>query len=190
MTALVLAIATGMILLILFLILGLQGPAKADTDTAAHAAVGQMVHLAGSSFVRGDRLLDDAEYRGLRSNPALYPVATKLRKDRRELALLWINLLLTDLQTLWHFRRFVIQRGAPTKVSEEWAILRSFLMALIFLNLLKLSISTMGPFAFSRLSRNAHRSVDMMSDAAAKLLARLPAAGWPDLERAWTSTAA
>jgi hypothetical protein len=190
MIDLILVSAMGMILLIVFLILGLQGPPKADPDTAALTAVGQMVSLAGNSFVQGDRLLDDAEYRLLRSNPALYPVAVRLRRDRRELALVWIDALLADLQTLWRFRRFVIQQGAPTKLAEEWSILRALIAAIIFLNLLKLSVLALGPFAFARMARHAHRSVDAMSRASAMALGRIPAAGWPDLERAWMSARA
>jgi hypothetical protein len=188
MIGLVLAIAMGMILLIIFLVLGLQGPPNVNTDTAALAAVGQMVSLAGSSFVQGDRLLDDTEYRVLRSNPALHLVAAKFRKDRRELALLWINVLLSDLRALWRFRRFLIQRGAPTNLGEEWVILRSLIAAMIFLNLLKLSVLALGPFAFARTAGHAYHPVDAMSRAAASVLGRIPSAGWPDLQRAWTGT--
>lgn len=188
MIDLLLAILTGLILLFTFLLLGLQGPPKADAD--ALAAVGQMVTLEGTSFVQGDRLLDDTEYRLLKSNPALNQVAARLREDRRELALLWIDVLLKDLQVLWRFRRFVIQRGAPTKLGEEGAILRSFIVAVVFLNVLKLSVFALGPFAFSRMARRACRPVDAMSRAAANVLGRVPSAGWADLERAWSSTTA
>jgi hypothetical protein len=183
-------IFTGLVLLIVFLLLGLQGPPKADADAAALAALGQMVSLKGASFVQGDRLLDDTEYRLLRSNPDLRQVAAQFRRDRRELTLVWIDALLEDLEALWRFRRFVIQRGAPTKPGEEWAILRSFIVAVILLNLVKLSVLTLGPFAFSRMARRARRPVDAMSRAAANALARVPSTGWSDLERAWTSTAA
>lgn len=189
MIDLFLFIVAGVVLSIGFLLLGLQGPPK-DADASALAAVGQMVSLEGTSFVHGDRLLDDAEYRVLRSNPALHPVAAQLRKDRRELALLWINVLLTDLRALWRFRRFVIQRGAPTRFGEEWAILRSLIAAMVFLNLLKLSVLALGPFAFARMARHAYYPVDAMSRAAAIVLGRIPSAGWPDLERAWMSTGA
>ncbi len=188
MIDLLLAMLTGIVLLIAFLLLGLQGPPKAGAD--ALAAVGQMVSLEGTSFVQGDRLLDDAEYRLLKSNPALNQVAARLRKDRRELALLWIDVLLKDLRALWRFRRFVIQRGAPTRLGEEGAILRSFIVAVVFLNLLKLSVLTLGPFAFARMARRACHSVDAMTQAAAQILGRVPSAGWADLERAWTSTTA
>jgi hypothetical protein len=190
MIELVFACAMGAVLLVVFLILGLQGPPQADADGATLAAVGQMVTLAGNSFIQGDRLLDDADYRVLRTNPALYRVAEKLRQERRELGLLWINALLADLQALWRFRRFVLQRGAPRKFAEEWYIFRSFIAALFFLNFLKLSVFALGPFAFTRIARRACRPVDAMSRAAASALGRIPAARWPDLERAWTSVAA
>jgi hypothetical protein len=183
-------ILAGLALLIAFLFLGLQGPPKTAVDASALAAVGQIVNLEGTSFVQGDRLLDDAEYRILRSNPDLRQVAAQFRRDRRDLALMWISVLLADLIALWRFRRFLIQHGAPTKPSEEWAILRSLIAALIFLNLLKLSVLTLGPFAFSRIARRACHPVDSMAGTVASVLGRIPSAGWPDLERAWTSAAA
>jgi hypothetical protein len=190
MIGLFLFILAGVVLLITFLALGLQGPPKTDVDASAVAALGQMVSLKETSFVHGDRLLDDTEYRLLRSNPDLSQVAAQFRRDRRELALVWIDVLLEDLEALWRFRRFVIQRGAPTKPGEEWAILRSFIVAVILLNLVKLSVLTLGPFAFSRVAHRAGRPVDAMSRAAASVLARVPSTGWSDLERAWTSTTA
>jgi hypothetical protein len=190
MIDLFLFILAGLVLLIVFVFLGLQGPPKTDADASALTALGHMVVLEGPSFVQGDRLLDDAEYRLLKSNPDLNQVAARLRRDRRELALLWINALLKDLDALWRFRQFVIQRGAPTKFGEEWVIIRSFVVALVFLNLLKLSVLTLGPFAFARIARHAYRPVDAMSQAAASALGRIPSTGWPDLERAWTRTAA
>lgn len=190
MIDLFLFVVAGLILLIAFVFLGLQGPPKTDADASAVAALGQMVSLKGTSLVQGDRLLDDTEYRLLRSDPDLRQVAARYRKDRRELALLWIDVLLKDLQALRRFRRFVIQRGAPTKPGEEWAILRSFIVAVISLNLVKLSVLTLGPFAFSRMARRARRPVDAMSRAAANTLSRVPSTGWAELERAWTSTAA
>jgi hypothetical protein len=188
MIPVVFTVALGAILLMMFLILGLQGPQEANADAVALTAVNQMVNRSGNSFIQGNCLLDDAEYRMLRSNPALHPVAVQLRSDRRELALLWINALLTDLRALWRFRRFVIQRGAPTKLGEEWAILRSLVAAMIFLNLLKLSVLALGPFAFAHAARHASLPVDAMSRAAASVLGRVPSTGWPDLQRAWMGT--
>jgi hypothetical protein len=183
-------VVAGVALLVGFLFLGLQGSPSQNPDAASLAAVGQIVTLQGTSFVQGDRLMEDAEYRALRSNPDLHPVAAQLRKDRRELALLWIDALLSDLRALWRFRRFVIQRGAPTHFSEEWAMLRSLIAAVIVLSLLKLCVLTLGPFAFARVARHACHPVDAMSRATANVLGRIPSARWSDLERAWTSTTA
>ena len=189
MTNLFIFIVVGIALLMAFLLLGLQGPAKVDKDASALTAVAQIVTLQGTSFVNGDRLLDDAEYRLLKSNPDLHPVAAKLWRERRELALLWIDALHRDLRILWRFRQFVIQRGAPTHLSEEWAILRSLIAAVIFLRLLRLSVLTLGPFALTGMTRRARHPVDSMSRAAASVLGRVPSAGWSDLERAWAATA-
>ena len=190
MIDLFLFILAGLVLLIAFVLLGFQGPPKTDADATALEALGQMLSLKGASFVQGDRLLDDTEYRLLRSNPDLHEVAARFRKDRRDLALLWIDVLLKDLEALWRFRRFIIQRGAPTKSGEEWAILRSYIVAQVLLNLMRVSVLTLGPFAFSHLARHARHPVDAMSRAAANALARVPSAGWSELERAWTSTTA
>lgn len=190
MIGLFLFILAGIVLLTTFLTLGLQGPPTRDVDASAIAAMGQMVGLKGASFVQGDRLLDDTEYQLLRSNPKLRQIAAQYHKNRRELALMWIDVLLKDLHALWRFRQFVIQRGAPTKLGEEWVILRSFVVAVILLNLVKVSVLILGPFALSRMARGARRPVDAMSRAAASALARIPSTGWSDLERAWTNTTA
>jgi hypothetical protein len=190
MIGLFLFILAAFILLIAFLAQGFQGQAKPEADASARIALGQMVTLQATSFVQGDRLLDDAEYLLLRANPQLRQLAGQLRKDRRELALLWIRALLQDLHSLWRFRRFVIQHGAPAKFGEEWAIVHSYVVAVIFLNLLKLSVLVSGPFAFARFARRAYFPVEAMSRAAANILARVPSAGWPDLERTWTTSTA
>jgi hypothetical protein len=189
MVDLLLFIVAGVLLLVAFLTLGLQGPPRTGAEGSAVAAVNQMVSLEGASFVHGARLLDDGDYRVLRSNPDAHLAAARLRKDRRDVALLWISLLLSDLKALWRFRRFVIQRGAPTSLGDEWEILRSFTAALIFLNMLKLSVVILGPFAFSRMVGRAGQFVDLMSRATARSLGRIPSAAWPDIERAWMNTA-
>jgi len=183
-------VAAGFVALLAFILLGLQGPGRMDTDHAALAAVTQMINLEGTSFIRGDLLMDDADYRVLRSNPDLRSVASQMRRDRRELALLWIGTLLGDLKTLRRFRRFLILHGAPTSFHEEWLILRNLFSAIIFLNVLRISVITFGPFAFSRISRRASHPVDVVSGTLAHVLGRIPSASWPDLHRAWMSIAA
>lgn len=181
-------ILSGLVLLITFLFLGFPPPRRADKDDLAMIAVTEIVGPGGISFVRGERLLDDTEYKLLQSNPALSQVAVRLRSDRQELVLLWINTLLNDLRALWRFRQFVIRNGAPTRLSEEWVIFRSFVGAVLFLNTLKVSVVVFGPYAFSKATRRAYSCVETMFQAAAAVLGRTPQAGWSDLGRTWTGT--
>jgi hypothetical protein len=58
------------------------------------------------------------------------------------------------------------------------------------LSLLRLSIRAAGPFALPRATRQAGQLVDSMSKGAALVLARIPAAGWAEIERSWVKGAA
>jgi hypothetical protein len=188
MNDLLLFIVAGVILLMAFLLLGFQGPQRVDKDDSALSALGEIVTLEGASFVGAEQLLDDSDYQVLRSNPALNNVAAKFRQDRQELIVLWINMLLNDLRALWRFRKFLIRNGTPTGFTEEWVIFRSFIGAVLFLNTLKFFVVMFGPYAFSKVTRRAHGSVELMSQAAAATLRRTPQAGWSDLGRTWTGT--
>lgn len=184
MIAIFLFVIVGLLLFGSFLLLGFQGTPKAVPDSSAVTAVSQMVNL---SLVDSNRLLDDTEYLLLRSNPALVGVARRLRKERQELALQWISLLLNDLKALWRFRRFLIRSGAPTALGEEYGILQAFVISVVLLNLMRVSIRVAGPFVLPRAGRRAGRLVVQMSYAAASVLHRIPTAGWPEVERGWTS---
>jgi hypothetical protein len=184
MIAILLFVIVGLILFGSFMVIGFQGTPKAVPDSSAVTAVSQMVNL---TLVDSNRLLDDTEYLLLRSNPALVEVAEQLCKQRKELALLWISTLLSDLKALWRFRRFLIRSGAPTTFREEYGILQTFILSVCLLNLMKASIRIAGPFALPRAGRRAGRLVVQMSYAAASVLRRIPSTGWPEVERSWTS---
>jgi hypothetical protein len=181
-------IVTGLALLTTFLLLGFhQGDAAADES--ALKAVDHILNLEGAPFAYGQRLLDDSDYRLLKSDPNLKEVAASLRKERRTLVLMWIDSISNDVETLWRFRRFIInQHQAPVKASEEWAIFRSFVVTIGVLNVMRLSVLVLGPFAFSGWSRLAGKPIVSLSNAAANLLARVPSSGWSEIERAWINT--
>jgi hypothetical protein len=184
---LVFFIVAGLILSIIFLLLGVRQNEDVP-DESAIKAVDQMLNLEGDSFAYGERLLDDGDYRLLKSNPKLQEVAAQLKKERQMLILMWISSISRDIETLWRFRRFIIvQHQAPVKTSEEWAIFRSYLITMGVLKMMKVSVLLLGPFAFSGWSRAAGRPVIAFSNAAANLLARVPSSGWTDIERAWTN---
>ena len=132
-------------------------------------------------------MLDDSEYRLLCSNLYLQEVAKRFRKERQELAIIWISTLQADLRTLLRFHRFLIQRGASSQLQEELQILGTYVASIILLSMLKTSVHAVGPFALSRTSRGARALVDKMSCTAAQTLGRIPQAGWPELERSWSN---
>lgn len=192
---------TAMINLILFAILGLvlfgsfifialQGSPRSLPDSSAVQAVTSIINLEGSSFSSAKRLLDDTDYQVLCSNPDLRHLAERLRNERRKLALTWITLLRQDLVTLWRFRRFLIQRGVSSSVSEELGTLQALVLSLLLLSFLGLSIRAVGPFALPRATRQAAQLVESMSKGAAVVLGRIPAAGWAEIERSWVKSAA
>ncbi len=185
MTHIALWLFVGLILFFVFLKIAIQGPAATAPDSNAIMAVRQMVHLRGLSFPNAQRFWDPAEYEMLRSTPELSRVTMTFRRDRQTLALLWISLLLDDVNALWRFRRFLVRNGIHAQVSEELQILQTALGAVIFLNLLRIFVTVAGPFALAGAARRGRRLVERMSYASAGVLDRMPRAGWADVERDW-----
>jgi hypothetical protein len=190
MINLILFAVLGLVLFGSFIVLALQGSPKSLPDSSAVQAVTEMIDLEGSSFSSAKRLLDDTDYQVLCSNPDLRRLAERLRDERRRLALTWLSLLQSDLITLWRFRRFLIQRGVPSSVSEELGTLQALVLSVVLLSFIRLSIRAVGPFALPRATRQAGQLVDSMSKGAALVLGRIPAAGWAEIERSWVKSAA
>jgi hypothetical protein len=183
-------ILVGIALFFIFLRIALQGPSYSAPDSSAVVALRQMVNLDGLSFAAGMRLLDSSEFDMLSGTPELHEVAAAYRKERQALALVWISLLRNDVNDLWRFRRFLVRNGVPATMGEEMHILSDAVRATLFLGFLRVVITTFGPFAFSGAARNAHRMVEQMSEASARVLDRMPRHGWPEIERAWQKSAA
>jgi len=178
-------VLVGVVLFFAFLKIAVQGPSRSAPDSSAVLAVQQMVNLDGLSFAGGQRLLDPTEFQMLLSAAELREVAAAYRKERQALALLWISLLLNDVNGLWRFRRFLVRNGVPATMGEEMQILADAVRAVAFLSFLRIVIITFGPFAFSGAARNAQQVVEKMSHSSASVLNRLPRHGWPEIERAW-----
>jgi hypothetical protein len=187
---LILFTTVGVGLLTGFLALSFQGPRRKVLEASVMTTAGEMVRLEGLAFINGAGLLDDAEYRLLCSNIYLQGVAKRFRKERQELAIIWISMLQTDLRTLLRFHRFLISRGASSRFQEELEILGTYVASVVLLSMLKTSIYTVGPFALCRVNRCVRGLVDRMSKTTAQTLSRIPAVGWPELERSWGSALA
>jgi len=78
----------------------------------------------------------------------------------------------------------------PSNVKEELGTLQALVLSLVLLNVLRVSIRTVGPFALPRATRQAGQLVDSMSKGAALVLGRIPVAGWAEIERSWVKSAA
>ena len=172
-----------------FLALSLRGAPARNPDSSALGAFNQIVTLQAASFANPVRLLDDTEYQIFLSNPDLHGVARQFRKERQELALLWISLLMRDLNTLWRFRKFLIRQGVAATLREEFETLRVFVLSLFLLAAMKASIRIWGPFVFAQMTRRARHGVEQLSYATAGLLGRVPQAGWAEIERNWARSA-
>lgn len=180
----------GLALFCCFLFIGLWDFPGEVSQPPAVQAVRQMVKLDGLAFAGAPLLSDDTDYRMLLSHPALRETARKLRRDRRDLSLLWIGLLRKDLRALYRFRRFLVHRGAAAGLGEEMKILRAFVLSLLLLEWGGLVIRVAGPFALRGMGRRARDVVEVMSYAPALALSRIPQTGWPELEQSWAAHAA
>lgn len=190
MTPLFLLVIAGVGLFAAFLFIAFGGKKAPQPHVDAVTAVGQMIRLGGLSFTNSKRLLDDSEYRVLIAHPQMKGVAKHLLSERRQLVLQWIEVLSSDLTTLWRFRRFLVRRGAPVQPGEEFKVLRTFVFCWALLMGLKLAIRVAGPFALPGLVRQANGFVGRMSDVTASTLGRLPTSGWMEIERSWAAQAA
>ena len=108
-----------------------------------------------------------------------------MRRDRREIALLWLKLLQDDVRTLWRFRRLLVRNGISVRLTEELHIASTAVLALTYLSVLRVVVSVMGPFALPALLRLAGHLVEATSQLCAQLLSRVPLSMRPEIERQW-----
>jgi hypothetical protein len=188
--SLILFAIAGGALFVFFVITSMQSRRTRLPESTALDAVSQIVTLETSTFVEPARLLDDTEYQILCSNPDLHHVAKRFRRERQELAILWVDSLKGDVMRLRRFRQFLVRQGADTALGEELRMMQAFVGAILILNCVDVSIRLVGPFAFARMTRRANRAVEKMSYVTASALCRIPAAGWPEIERNWAKVAA
>jgi hypothetical protein len=157
------------------------------SQSRALLAVNEIVQLDSVSIKNANRIFDDAEYRMLKSNPALAAVASRLRKDRQEIALIWLSLLINDLRRLSRFRSFLVRGGVSTEMTDELGVFFTFVSSVLLLTVLKLFVRLFGPFVVHGIARHAKVSIEALSHASAKLLDRLPYSIWSDIAQNWRS---
>ena len=179
----------GLALFIFIAVISLAEMPRAANETAALIAVGEMLKLESLSVRSAGQILNSGDYQVLRSNPALAEVAKRLRRERRDLALLWFCMLLDDLNKLHRFHGFLVRSGLSVRFYEEVQIAYQLYSSVIFLNFLKLLVCTCGPFALQTVIRRATAPISSMSRASATLLNRLPSSKWPEIANQWLTSA-
>ncbi|HXU18984.1 MAG TPA: hypothetical protein VN788_00215, partial [Verrucomicrobiae bacterium] len=124
----------GLALFVFIAVISLAEMPRAANETAAFIAVGEMLKLESLSLRNAEQILNSGDYQDLRSNPALTQVAKRLRRERRDLALLWFCMLLDDLKKLHRFRAFLVRSGLSVRFYEEVQIAYRLCSSVIFLN--------------------------------------------------------
>lgn len=170
------------------LLVAFESAPRNGMNSAALIAVSEMVKLDSLSMRNANRILDSSEYLLLRSDPALTKVARRFRSERRQLALMWLSLLLGDLRKLARFRAFLVRSGLPSNTKQEIEIFSRLACSLIFINLLKTLVFIFGPFVLHGLIQRAKVPLEGMSRATATLLNELPASQWHDVARGWETS--
>ncbi len=187
MNQLILFLAAGAVFLLLFLLWFLTGQPNETDRTLPLGALNQIVSLRGLAFNKAELLLDEADYRMLRSRPDLRLVARQLRRDRKRIASLWFELLQEDVRKLWRFRRLLVRHGVPVGLAEECRMAATGVLALALLHLLRVVVAAAGPFALAHLLRGAAAQVETASRLCAGILSRVPPSTRAQLEREWAA---
>ena len=187
MNELVLFLVAGAVFLVLFLLWFLSGQPRATDRALPLGALDQILSLRGLAFHKSDLLLDEGDYRMLRSKPDLRRLARQLRRDRSKIVLLWLRLLQEDVRNLWRFRRLLVRHGVSVELAEECRIAATAVLALALLFSLRVVVLVAGPFALAQMLRGARGQVEMASRLCAELLSRVPLAGRAEIGRQWAA---
>lgn len=145
--------------------------------------------VAGLSAVCGphfDALFREEDYRKLRLKPELKSVCESFRRDRRRIVLMWLAELRRDVRILWEFRRFLVRNGLRATFREEAGVVSAALLALAYVNVVRIAVSIVGPFALVAALRNARHVVEKLSNRDVALLAHVPAPRRVEIEQRWS----
>lgn len=185
MNQLLLLFVAGVVLFVLFLALSLTGRPRMNPDPRPLAELERIVPLNGLVFNQAEVLLNPRDYQMLRSHAGLQRVARELRRERKDIVLLWLRLLQRDILNLWRFRRLLVRSGAPAGLAEEFHVAAASMLILGLLLGLRTIVAVAGPFALPQLIRLAKGQAEYAYQASAALLARLPSGCLAELESQW-----
>lgn len=169
------------LLFVFFLGFG-QGKVQDNTLKQTYPPPVAGLSVCGSHF---DALFREEDYRKLRMKPELKSVCEAFRRDQRRIALMWLDELRRDVRILWEFRRFLVRDGLRVTFREEAGVVSAALLALIYVNAVRIAVSIVGPFVFVAGLKNARLVVERLSSLDIALLAHLPAPRKVEIEQRW-----
>ncbi len=188
MNQLIVLVVIGTSLLFLSLLALLKAPARNPAKSDTLETLLRIVRVPGLNFKHPELLFDDADYRAVLSEPRLRPVARRLWRDRRHMALLWLKMLQRDILSIWRFRRLLTRYSADVDPSVEG---QTFVRALSLLALVvasRISVALFGPFVFLHLVSITRRAAADFSQFCSLILARVPAHQLSAVEKKWKSS--
>lgn len=141
--------------------------------------------LSAASVTHLDALLGKDDYSKLRTRTELKSVSQRFLRDRRRIALLWLDELQTDLRTLWEFRRFLVRNGLQVTLREEAGVASAALVALIYLEIARAAVFIIGPFALPGAMRKAALLLQLLSRRSVTPLSRVAATRRAEIEEQW-----
>jgi len=188
MNALVFLLIAGAVTLVLFLALLLTDRPRMSPDNLPLPELERIIPLNGLVFNQAEVLLNPSDYRMLQSHRELRRIARELRRDRRDIVLLWLRLLQQDILNLWRFRRLLIRSGVATGIAEEFRLGMGSILILGFLLVLRLVVTVGGPFAFPQLIRFVKQQVEGIYETCAGILLRIPQASLAGIESQWSAS--
>lgn len=155
-------------------------PVKGDSESDRPAIKG----LSGTCE-HFDVVFSSDDYETLRTRPELKLVLKRYRRDRRQIALMCLRELATDVRVLWEFRRLMVRNGLRVELREELVVAVLASSALLYLNFARTIVAVLGPFSLVSVLRLAKLPVGRLSNHDAASLAGLPVTIRTTVERDW-----
>ena len=155
-------------------------PVNGDSESDRPAIKG----LSGT-YEHFDVVFSSDDYETLRTRPELKLVLKRYRRDRRQIALMCLRELATDVRVLWEFRRLMVRNGLRVELREELVVAVLASSALLYLNFARTIVAVLGPFSLVGVLRLAKLPVGRLSNHDAASLAGLPMTIRTTVERDW-----
>lgn len=158
-----------------------QSPAERETSLKGRTLAG----LSGASVEQLDLILQSRDYRSLDGPPELRAARSRLRRDRRKIALMWLTDLQNDVHVVWRFRRFLVRNGLSVTFQDEAGILVAALLSLASLTAARTTVFVCGPFAFVGVVHATGMTVKRLSQRCDGLLSSVSGEKRSAIEQKW-----